>query len=168
MRSFYKIVTVLDGVLVVFYLVRRDFLALLNSQVAFIASLLVVFGSFYGYKRMVEKRAKNFTGKDIIERMEDPYELYEEMEVAKKSAKEIIEEEKRRIKKSESVKHFIKSGSAFASPYRLFGYGFLVLSILVLVRRDLFSPFAYLIGLGIVPVGAMVFALWGRSDHSSM
>jgi len=137
---------------------------LLNSQLAFIASLLIVLGSFHGYKKVVQKRAASRPYRDAIETIEDRFGLYEEegSEVEQKDAKEIFEEERAKIKASRAgLRHFVQSAGGFFSPYRLGGYFVLILSVLVLVRRGLFEPWSFLAGLAIVPLAALVMAFIG-------
>ncbi len=157
MRGFFKVAFVVDVVVVgLSFFVEAPYF-LLNTQVAFISSLLVVLGSFWGYKRMVQKRAKKFSGRDVIEVLEDRYELYEE---SNKSAKEIFEEERAKIKASRAnIKNFIKSAPGFFSPWRLLGYLFLVVAVLVLIRKGYFEAGSFLVGLAIVPLSALLYAL---------
>ncbi len=157
MRGFFKVAFVVDVVVVGLSFFTEAPYFLLNTQVAFISSLLVVLGSFWGYKRMVQKRAKKFSGRDVIEVLEDRYELYEE---SNKSAKEIFEEERAKIKVSRAnIKNFIKSAPGFFSPWRLLGYLFLVVAVLVLIRKGYFEAGSFLIGLAIVPLSALLYAL---------
>lgn len=157
-KRFFFIAFVVDSIVILYsFFASRYFL--LNSQLAFIASLLIVLGSFYGYARMVKKRA-HMRGRDIIDEIEDRFELYEEPPKSNVSAKEIFEEEKAKIKaKRVGIKNFLKSSNAFFSPFRLFGYLVLVVAILFLVRHRLFEAGSFLVGLAVVPASAMLLAL---------
>lgn len=114
---------------------------LLNTQVAFIASVLIVFATYFGYERFAKGRA-------LSEVVED---------------EEVNEEEEN---KDEKEKFFEKSkrvaggiGGSF-SPFRLFGYLFLILSFFYLNRHGLFLPFAFLTGLGVVPIVTLLSAFF--------
>ena len=158
MKNFFKVAFFLDILVILgsFFVDSPYFL--LNTQIAFIASLLVVLGSFWGYKNLVRKKAAHFAERDAIDIIEDPHELYEEE--SQKSAKELFEEEKARLKaKRANVKNFIKSAPGFFSPYRLFGYLFLVLAVLVLIRKGYFEAGSFLVGLAIVPTAALLYAV---------
>jgi len=154
-RGFFKVAFVVD-----LFVIASSFFVdspyfLLNTQVAFISSLLVVGGSFLGYRKLVQKRAPHFQGPDVIDEMDDPFELYED---EGKSAKEIFEEEKAKLKKA-NLKNFFASAPGFLSPYRLFGYLFLVVAVLVLIRKGYFEAGSFLIGLGIVPLSALLYTI---------
>jgi len=165
-KRFFRIVIFIDLLFIIYsFFASRYFL--LNSQLAFIASLLIVLGSFWGYKRVVQKRS-HITGRDSIDEIEDRFELYEETELSRKSPREILEEEKAKIKsKRAALKHFVMGAGGFFSPFRLGGYAVLVLSVLVLIRKGLFEPASFLAGLAIVPIAALVMALLPE-DQSSM
>ncbi len=158
LKRFFFIAFIVDSIVIAYsFFASRYFL--LNTQLAFIASLLIVLGSFYGYARMVTKRA-HITGRDIIDEIEDRFELYEEPQRSGASAKEIFEEEKAKIKsKRVSLKNFLKSSNAFFSPFRLFGYVVLVVAIFFLVRHGWFEAGSFLVGLAIVPVSALVLTI---------
>ncbi|MRI83493.1 MAG: hypothetical protein C6I00_03655 [Nitratiruptor sp.] len=137
---------------------------LLNSQIAFISSLLVVLGSYWGYAGLVKRGRFPFNGdRDYIQRLEDPYDV--EGENHSKSAKEIFEEERRRIKRSGNLKVLLTTYQGFFSPLRLLGYLFLVVALLALVRRGIFDPFGFLLGLGVVPAAALVLSLLYVEDR---
>lgn len=120
---------------------------LLNTQVAFIASVLIVFATYFGYERFAKGRA-------LSEVVED------------EEANEEEEENKDEENKDEKEKFFEKSkrviggiGGSF-SPFRLFGYLFLILSFFYLNRHGLFLPFAFLTGLGVVPIVTLLSAFF--------
>ncbi|WP_187648248.1 hypothetical protein [Nitrosophilus labii] len=162
MRNFFFILIVLDLLIILYFLTNKDYLYILNTQVALISSLIVTGGSFLGYRRVVLKRAKEqniLDDKDLIDKIEDPYNLYEEeLKESQIDAKQIFEEEKKRLKSpKESIKNFILTSSGFLSIYRIFGYLFLVVSVLILIDKKMFDAIAYMVGLSLVPISAMVF-----------
>ena len=165
MRGFWIIVIVLDLVVIGGSFFVHSPYFLLNTQLAFISSLLIVMGSFYGYKKVVQKRSAT-PGPDTIDQIEDRFGLYEEE--SPQEAKELFEREKERVKKGGALKHFFSTSSAFFSPYRLVGYGVLALMVLWLIGRGIFEPLSFLLGLAIVPAGTMLYALFVAKDQSSM
>ena len=165
MRGFWIIVILLDLVVIGGSFFVHSPYFLLNTQLAFISSLLIVMGSFYGYKKVVQKRSAT-PGPDTIDQIEDRFGLYEEE--SPQEAKELFEREKERVKKGGALKHFFSTSSAFFSPYRLIGYGVLALMVLWLIGRGIFEPLSFLLGLAIVPVGTMLYALFVAKDQSSM
>ena len=134
---------------------------LLNTQVAFICSMLITFASFYGYKKSIQKGVQNSNGEEFKEPLDellDPYNLYDDDN----------EKEKQNGKKNRGVfKYTIKgfaSGIGGAiNPMRLFSYVILIASFMYLNRYGLFSPFAFFTGLSIVPVMSMLSVVVANS-----
>ncbi len=159
MRKIFAIAFFVDIVLI-FWSISFDRYALINSQLAFIASLLIILGSFQGYKKVVQK--KSHLGRDIIDGIEDRFELYNEEENRHLSAKELFEEEKKKVKSQKAMKNFVLGLGGFFSMYRLFGYLFLVVVVLMLIRKAIFDPVSFLLGLAVLPLSAMFYALFGK------
>ena len=159
MKKIFSIAFFVDIALILFSVSQGKY-ALLNSQLAFIASLFITLGSFYGYKGVVQK--KSHLGRDIIEEIEDRFELYSQEKSQQLNAKELFEEERAKIKKQKALKNFMLGVGGFFSIYRLLGYLFLVVAILMLIRRAVFEPISFLLGLAVLPVSAMIYALFSR------
>ena len=167
MRNFFFVALLLDALLIALSLFFSP-LFLLNTQLAFIASLLIVMGSFWGYRRVVQKRAA-VADRDAIDEIQDRFDLYDEEDRQSLSAKELFEQERAKSKKRGlGLADFVRTSSGFFSPFRLMGYLFLTIVVMVLVRKGLFEMGAFLLGLGVVPLSAMLFALMHSKDQSSM
>ena len=142
-------------------LVKGYWYWLLNFELAFISSTLIVLGSFSGYKRMVAKRLDVGEGMNdaLLEKIEDPYELYDEEQNIEKSdedLKEVIKEEKKRLKQNkQTLKKTIKSTPGIFSPWRFLPYIVLVLSFIGLNNNHVLEIPAFLIGLGAGIVSAV-------------
>ena len=126
---------------------------LLNTQVAFICSMLITFAAFYAYKKSIKKRVKNSDGeefKDPYDELEDPYNLFED---------ENVDNKKEQKKNSGVFKYTIKgfaSGIGGAlNPIRILAYGILIFSFLYLNKHGLFNAFAFFAGLSVVPIMSM-------------
>jgi len=148
-----------------FLFFEKKYFYLLNTQVAMIASLFVVVGSFLGYRKVVTEKSKHYVemdNRDELDKIDDKYELFSENTYKQNlNAKEILEEEKKRFKNpKESVKNFIMTSGGFLSVYRVLAYIFLITSVLILIDKKLFNPIAYLIGLSIVPVSALLSSIF--------
>lgn len=76
------------------------------------------------------------------------------------SAKELLKREKRLAKKN--IK-FENLQTAFV-PFRLMAYAFLVVGFLALNRNEVFDMTAFLLALGVMPVGALVYGVIVRGD----
>ncbi len=166
-----KVFLALDAGVILFCLLQGNIVWLLNTQIAFISVVIIVIGSFLGYHRNISKQIDNFDidtqtslDNDAIDKIEDPYDLYsedgiiEEREVSTEEFKEIVQEEKSKLKKN-SLQNTIKSASGFASIYRIIGYILLVVGFFYLNNNQLFNAIAYVIGISIVPAAILVVSL---------
>lgn len=172
LKNFALVFIVLDLCLVVYSLVFNTQIWLLNTQVAFISSLFITIASFLSYKKNIEGRLSNLDlskqinaeQRDKVDEIDDPYDLYTEYEeipedeLTPEKIKEIISDEKAKVKKN-SLKNTIFSATGFLSVYRVLGYATLVLGFFALNNNKLFIPVAFIIGLGIVPIGVLLSKL---------
>ena len=166
--SFAKVFFIVDFCLITYSLVFQDTLWILNTQVAFIGSLLVTGASFLSYRRNIQNRLSNLNtskhmtseDRDKIDEIDDPYDLYSEYEeipeeeLTPSKIKEILQEEKSKVKKN-SFKNTIFSAGGFVSIYRVFAYGILIFGFFALNNNKLFLPVPFLVGLGIVPLSVL-------------
>ncbi|WP_428025560.1 hypothetical protein [Arcobacter sp.] len=166
-KKFAKLFFIIDFGVVLFCILSNNYLWLINTQVAFISSLFISLATFLSYKRNVAKRLENIdydatlsTDRDEIDKIDDPYDLYSEDEINEKtefSAKEIkdiIKEEKSKIKQN-SIKNTIYTTTSFISIYRVVGYALLVFGFFSLTNNGVFSAMPYLAGLFIVPLSML-------------
>ena len=170
--KFAKVFIFLDFCLIIYALVFQNNFWLLNTQVAFVSSLLVVTGSFLSYKKNIENRLSNIDStktkegvdRDKIDEIDDPFDLYSDYEAVKEEdltpekIKEIINDEKSKLKKN-SVKNAIFSASGFLSLYRIVGYAILVFVFFALNNNGVFMPISFIIGLSVVPFGVLISKL---------
>lgn len=170
--NFAKVFIFLDLCIIVFAFISKDMYWLLNTQVAFIASLFITIASFFSYKRNVQNRISNLDlsvehkteDRDKIDEIDDPYDLYTEYEeipeeeLTPEKIKEIIQDEKSKVKKN-SFKNTVFSAGGFLSVYRVLGYGFLIFGFFALNNNKIFLPIAFIVGLGIVPIGVLLSKL---------
>jgi len=171
-KNFALVFITLDLCLVVYSLVFNSQIWLLNTQVAFVSSLLITIASFLSYKKNIQGRLSNLDlskqlkdePRDKIDEIDDPYDLYTEYEevpeeeLTPEKIKEIITDEKTKVKKN-SFKNTIFSATGFLSIYRVLGYGTLIFGFFALNNNKLFIPIAFIIGLGIVPIGVLLSKL---------
>jgi hypothetical protein len=128
--------------------------AFINAQTAFVSAFLILLGSMYSYRNLVRRSLKNETAvhrDDLLEKIDDPYDLYSENEEGideDRPLKEVIKEEKARLKASrETVKNLSNAAPALFSLYRLVPYGVLVLGFIALKNNNLLSLWYFLPGL---------------------
>ena len=169
--KFAKVFFLLDLCLLIYSFIFQNGIWLLNTQVAFISSLFIVIASFYWYKRNIQNRLSNFEAskasaedRDKIDEIDDPFDLYSEYEeipeeeLTPEKIKEIIQEEKTKVKKN-SLKNTLFSAGGFLSIYRILGYGILIFGFFALNNNKIFIPVAFIVGLGIVPIGVLLSKL---------
>lgn len=166
--SFAKVFLVLNLCLTVYAIIFQNSIWLLNIQVAFFASLFVTIASFLSYRKNIKNRLLNTEEntkvssdeRDKIDEIDDPYDLYSEYEEVSESEltpekiKEIITEEKKRVKQN-SFKNTLFSAGGFVSIYRVLGYGFLIFGFFALNNNKILIPLAFIVGLSIVPIGVL-------------
>ena len=167
-QKFAKVFILLDFCIILYYLFFQNKFWLLNTQVAFISSLFIIIASFLSYRKNIQNRLSNLDlsqindgiDRDKIDEIDDPYDLYTqykeipEDELTTEKIKEIINDEKSKVKRN-SFKNTIFSASGFLSIYRILGYGILIFGFFALNNNKVFLPIAFIIGLGIVPLGIL-------------
>ncbi|MGJ0366037.1 hypothetical protein [Aliarcobacter cryaerophilus] len=166
--NFAKVFLFLNLCLSLYAIFFENTIWLLNLQIAFFASLLVTLASFLSYKKNIQNRLENLHKNDIssseerdkIDEIDDPFDLYSEYkevpesELTREKIKEIIDEEKSRVKQN-VVKNTLFSATGFLSIYRILGYGFLIFGFFALNNNKILIPLAFIIGLSIVPIGVL-------------
>lgn len=165
----------LDLCLILYSFIFQDTTWFLNTQVAFVSSLFITIASFLSYRSNINNRISNLDlsnqskteDRDKIDEIDDPYDLYTEYEeipeeeLTPEKIKEIIQDEKSKVKKN-SFKNTLFSAGGFLSIYRLAGYSILVFGFFALNNNKLFMPIAFIVGLGIVPIGVLLSKLLGK------
>ncbi len=163
-----------DVLLLLVSIIFFDMKVLYNTQVAYITSTLVMVASIVSYRRMVNARVEHKIitvddSKDVIDKLEDPYDLYSEdvVEEEEKDFAQTIKEEKKKLKENRrSVYQTIKDTKAALSIYRLSAYAVLILGFLYLNRQGLLHIPSYIIALVIPPVIIVTLLLKEKETHS--
>jgi len=151
---------------------NRDWLY--TTQIGFFSSSLIIAASMRSYRNMIEKRVANQTvldesDKDPLEKIDDPYELYDDeqpsqkQEVSKDEFVEIVNEEKTRQKANRrSPMQVVRDSKAFLSIYRLGAYGVLILGFFYLNRHQYLDIPAYFFSLSLPPVIVVIMLMRDR------
>ncbi|MGD9970329.1 MAG: hypothetical protein AB7S65_07715 [Sulfuricurvum sp.] len=131
-----------------------------NFIVAMGTSMAIVVGSLYSYRNMIQRRVEDVDpedNKDIIDMMDDPYDLYEEERQEEiTDIKQMIKEEKAR-QRSNLVQNTTKNVSAWVSVYRLVPYAFLILGFVALENNHALQVLPYMVGLAAgIPLGYLI------------
>lgn len=123
----------------------------INMQIAALSSFLIIAGSSYAYKKMINTQVE-LEGvtpeRDFLDEIEDPYELYDETPINEAPFEEldlkaIVKEEKKRIKIL-NIADIKKGSKASVSLFRLAPYLFLILGFIVLKNNELLDIKIYL------------------------
>ncbi len=149
---------------------RTDWL--LNTQIGFISSALVLGASMFSYSQMVYSRLEGGTAvptddRDEIDKMEDPYDLYGEDSPVDETLqlKEAIKEEKQRMKQNRrSAYQTLKDSKASLSILRLGAYLLLFVGFFYLSRNQLLHIPSYLIAMAL-PIVIIVGLLLTKKEE---
>ena len=155
-----------DIVLAVLVYIFGDISMLISSQTAFWSSVLIIAASFGSYRKMVRQRLEVIAeipseDRDAIEKIEDPHDLYSDVEpsLEERTFKEILEEEKQRMKQEKrGPLAVVRDSAAMFSIARMGAYMVLVAGFFYLRGSGNWHAGPYLISLA-VPVAVIVAVL---------
>jgi len=146
---------------------------LINSQVAFLSSSLIMLSSMLSYKKMVHGRLSVGSipddERDTLDKLEDPYDLYDEEITSDedKTLMEVVKEERENLKKGRrSILETTKDAKPSFSFYRLGAYAVLIFGFFYLNTNKLLELTPYLIFLSI-PSIIIVIMLMKSSEVKS-
>ena len=169
-----KTLIVIDIIIILISIIFFDIKVLYNTQIGFISATLVMIASMISYRRMVNTRVEHNVitmddSKDVIDKLEDPYDLYSEevVEDEEKDLAEVVKEEIKRAKESgRTLFQTLKDTKAALSVYRLGAYAVLVLGFLYLNRHELLHVPSYILALSIPPMVIVITLLMNKENHS--
>ncbi|KYJ85893.1 hypothetical protein [Sulfurovum riftiae] len=170
------VLVISDILLIAASLIFFDIKVLWNTQIGFISATLVMIASMISYRRMVNARVEHNVitmddSKDVIDKLEDPYDLYSEEvkedENDEKEFAEVVKEEKKKLKENKrTLFQVLKDTKAALSIYRLGAYGVLILGFLYLNRHGLLHIPSYIVALGLPPVLIVTILIKNKENHS--
>ena len=134
----------------------------LNLQTAFLSSFLVIVASGYTHKKLVKSRVKEGIyedSRDPFEKIDDPYELFEEKDeqnIDEADLKAIFKEEKKKIKPF-GLKNLKTGARTSFSLFRLGAYLFLIFGFIALKNNGILNVSIYLPSLGVGIVAGYLF-----------
>ncbi len=161
-----------DMILILASVIFFDIKMLYNIQIGFISSALILFASMTSYLRMVDARVEHEIiiddSKDVIDKVEDPFDLYSkeivESEEEERTLSEVVKEEKKKLKSSKrGVTQTLKDTTAALSLYRLGAYAILILGFMYLNRHGLLHIPSFIFALS-VPIVITVAILIGNKE----
>jgi hypothetical protein len=146
-----------------------------NTQIAFISATLIMIASVISYRRMVNTRVEHGIvtmddSKDVIDKLEDPYDLYSEDVTENEEEQDLVEvvkEERKKLKQSRrSLGQTLKDTKAALSIYRLAAYAVLILGFMYLNRQGLLHIPSYLLALSLPPMIIVIMLVTQKENHS--
>jgi len=171
-----KALAIADIVVILLSIIFFDIKMLWSTQIGFISASLVMLASMKSYKRMVDTRVEEGIilfddSKDVIDQLEDPYDLYSEDVVETpqeaKPLSEVIKEERQEKKKNRrTLSETLRDTKAALSLVRIGAYVVLVLGFFYLNRHEYLIAPAYLLALT-VPMLVVVFVLLSNKEKQT-
>lgn len=168
-----KTLVIIDIVIILISVIFFDIKVLYNTQFGFISATLVMIASMISYRRMVNTRVEHNVitmddSKDVIDKLEDPYDLYsEEVVEEEKPLVEVVKEERKKLKESgRTLYQTLKDTKAALSVYRLGAYAVLVLGFLYLNRHGLLHIPSYILALSIPPMVIVIVLMMNKENNS--
>ena len=162
MRNIINALLIIDIGILIFCLLSGNRAWLINSQIAFLSSSLIMFASIISYRNMVQARVDMGMvvaddNRDTLDKIEDPFDLYSEDNITdnkeEKTLKEVVIEEKKNLKKNRrSIWQTTKDSKAALSFYRLGAYGVLIFGFFYLNNNEMLDIPPYLSALALPPV----------------
>ena len=162
MKNILNALLIVDIGVIIFCFLSGERQWLINSQIAFLTSSLVMFASIVSYRNMVQNRLDkgmvlSEDNRDTIDKIEDPYSVFGEDEISEKDKekpiKEIIQKNKARLKEGRrSFWQVTRDSKAALSFYRLGAYGLLIMGFFYLNNSSNLHIASYLSALAIPPV----------------
>jgi hypothetical protein len=173
-RKILQALLIVDGLLLFVTALFFDMTLVLNTQIGFVSATLVMIGSMVSYRRMVDARVENEVittdiDKDVIDKLEDPHDLYSE-EVKEEPVEDIratIKEERARLKANKrSLFEVLRDTKAALSLYRVGAYILLALGFLYLNRHGILHIPAYLFALSLPPLIIVILLVRDKAAYS--
>ncbi len=150
-----KILIAVDVGVVVFCYLEQNNIWLVNTQIAFFSTALIIIGLFIGYSNSVRRNLENGNvGEDILKKYEDPYNMDDEED--KIDEKNLEKLKNKKLKWYEILLFSFKGGFNFI---RILGYAFLIAGFIWLIKKGLFDIYSFLFGVSIVPAVSLISIL---------
>jgi hypothetical protein len=173
-RKLFIAFVLVEIILLLITIIFFDTKVLYNTQIAYVTATLVMVASLVSYRRMVNTRVEHNIitmddSKDVIDTLEDPYDLYSEevVELEEKELTHTQEEDRKNLKKDRrTLLQTLKDTKAALSVYRLSAYVLLILGFLYLNRHGLLDITSYLLSLGLPFVILVSVLLAEKENHN--
>lgn len=168
MKKIINALLIVDIGILIFCLLSGNRTWLINSQIAFLSSSLIMFASIISYRNMVQARVDMGMvvaddNRDTLDKIEDPFDLYSEdnpNDKEDKTLKEVVVEEKKNLKKDRrSLWQTTKDSKAALSFYRLGAYAILIFGFFYLNNNENLDIPSYLSALALPPMIVVIMLM---------
>ena len=141
--------------------------------VGYITSSFIMIASMRSYQTFVEKSVSMGLipddQRDTIDKVEDPYMLFDDEKIDESKDKDLVEvvkEERARLKgNGRSFADVLKDSRTSLSPYRLLAYVFMVMSFIYLQKNEILDIKTYLISISIPMIVVIISLIWISDDN---
>jgi len=153
-----RILIAIDVGVVVFCYLEDNLIWLLNTQIAFFSTSLIIIGAFIGYYGMVKRNlADGNVGEDVLKKYEDKYDLYDE--------EDEIKQTDIKPKKLKWYEALILSFKGF-NIIKILGYISLIAGFLWLNSKGIFDAVSFIFGVSIVPAVTLVYLFFYKKGFN--
>jgi hypothetical protein len=142
----FKFSIVLNIIIFIFTITIYGLVSALNLEVAFVSSSILIYLTYYSYKKSVEYKVSLYVvndNRDSLDSIDDKFELYEEKEDDFKQ-QNIIKSKRVRI-------------PIFLSLYRVVGYSILVVGFYFMIKYNILDGIFYIVGVSILPISSLFY-----------
>ena len=158
---------------VLLFTVMLSYLKIINLSipslvVGFFSSAMILSATALSFSNMVKKKIPNedldlLEGRDAIDKIEDPHDLYSQSDT-----QELTLKEQKKLQKSQKISFLesLKSSGASLSLYRVFAYALMVIGFFYLRDNHLFNPFSYITGITL-PILVTIAVLFSKGRYNS-
>ena len=143
---------------------------MITFLIAFLSASLILYSSKKSYQKYVKKSIENRIdmgdGKDSIDKIDDPFDLYsDEVEKLQQDEKETFKTEKKRFSILKQKKEIAKTLPTNFSFFRLFSYGVLIVGFIYLKESGNLDITLYLTGITVGIIFNILIYRFGNSPN---
>ena len=144
--------------------------------IGYFTSSLIMMASMKSYQTFVEMSVSNGMipddERDIIDKVEDPYMLFDDEiidESQERDLVEVVKEERARLKgNGRSFVEVLKDSRTSLSPYRLLAYVFMIMGFIYLQKNGVLDIKTYIISISIPMVAVIISLVWISGDNKEL
>ena len=141
--------------------------------IGYFTSSLIMMASMKSYQTFVERSVSMGLipddERDTIDKVEDPYMLFDDEEIDESKDKDLVEvvkEERAKLKgNGRSFLDVLKDSKTSLSPYRLLAYVSMIMGFIYLQKNEILDIKTYLISISIPMIVVIISLIWISNDN---